>query len=99
MQYKELVAEIVKEMNGNDIQELYKNLYEKEYVVIVLHITNAFWYPEFIYTSDTEEMDKIYNENAQVCVLHTENFLDEFMLYANTEQKKIYDHLVEEAAI
>lgn len=99
MKYKELIAEVVKEMKGSDIQELYKNLYEKEYVVIVLHITNAFWYPEFIYTSDTEEVDKIYNENEQVCVLHTENLLDGFMMYANMEQKKIYDYLAEEAAV
>lgn len=98
MQYKDLIKEIIGAMNGNDIEAMYKNMYE-EYTIVVLHITNAFWYPTFIYTSNTEEVDEVYNEHAEVCVLYTENFFDEFMEYSNEEQKLIYNHLTEEATV
>lgn len=98
MQYKELIKEIIGAMNGNDIESMYKNMYQ-EYTIIVLNITNAFWYPTFIYTSCPDEVDRVYNENAEVCVLYTENFFDEFMEYANEKQKLIYNHLTEEALV
>lgn len=95
MQYKDLVKEIIGAMDNSDIKTLTDNM-DKEYVIVVLHITNAFWYPEFIYTDDADEVNRIVNEHEEVLTTYTGNFFDEFMTYANMDKKKMYEHFTEE---
>lgn len=95
MQYKDLIREIIGAMDASDIKALTENM-DKEYVIVVLHITNAFWYPEFIYTNDTDEVNRTVNEHAEVLTTYTQNFFDEFMTYANLDKKKMYEHFIGE---
>lgn len=95
MQYKDLIKEIIGAMDASDIKMLTDNM-DKEYVIVVLHITNAFWYPEFIYTDDADEANRVVNEHEEVLTTYTENFFDEFMTYANMDKKKMYEHFTEE---